>query len=218
MQMRSVAKGILTALAFMHDQSVVHCDMKPENVLLVPDSPNEVKIIDFGSSCLVGHQRYEYIQSRFYRAPEVILGQSYGPPMDIWSFGCVLAEMMIGHPIFPGDDEQEQMEMFMEVFGIPPRGVIEKSPRKKHFFGVDLRPIATTTLRTSRKRRRPGTTSLRMLTKLTDNLLLDLLGKCFEWDQNKRITAQDALAHPWFSVREVTTPRGTQKRPTLWWR
>jgi dual specificity tyrosine-phosphorylation-regulated kinase 2/3/4 len=203
-QMRPIARSILSALAFMHRESVVHCDMKPENVLLCPESSTDVRVIDFGSSCVVGQQRYEYIQSRFYRAPEVILGLSYGPPMDIWSFACIVAELMMGRPLFAGDDEAEQIQMLMEVLGAPPRHLIDRCARRKHFFLADGTPLPAGR---NRRRRQIRGMTLRQLTKINDNLLLDLLGKCLEWDQNKRITAPEAINHPWFAVREVPSAR-----------
>lgn len=80
----------------------MHCDLKPENILLKQPDRSAVKVIDFGSSCLEDETRYTYIQSRFYRAPEVILGLPYGTPIDMWSLGCILAELYTGCPIFPG--------------------------------------------------------------------------------------------------------------------
>jgi dual specificity tyrosine-phosphorylation-regulated kinase 2/3/4 len=78
-----------------------------------------LKIIDFGSSCFENERVYTYIQSRFYRAPEVILGLPYSLPIDMWSFGCIMAELFIGYPLFPGENEQEQIQMFMEILGVP---------------------------------------------------------------------------------------------------
>ena len=200
--MKPIAKQILAALDFCHSNKVVHCDMKPENILLAPGGFKNIKVIDFGSSCFVGQQRYEYIQSRFYRAPEVILGIRYGPPMDIWSFGCIVIEMMIGKPIFPGNDEHEQLEMLMEVFGAPPKDMIQNCSRRNEFFTSEgkLKPP-----KERRRRRGIGTTNLQQVTRITDNLLLDLLSRCFEWDQKKRITAHEALNHPWFTAKEVST-------------
>lgn len=61
-----------------------------------------IKLIDFGSSCVVGGKCYSYVQSRYYRAPEVLLGLDYGHPIDMWSLGCILAELHLGHPLFNG--------------------------------------------------------------------------------------------------------------------
>ena len=203
-QMKPIAKQMLEGLAFCHANRVVHCDMKPENVLLEPGGFQRCKIIDFGSSCFVGRQRYEYIQSRYYRAPEVILGIRYGPPMDIWSFACIVVEMIIGQPIFPGDDEAEQLDMLMEVFGHPPENVM-KQVKRKEFFAADGGVVA----RKGKRRRRVGSITLEALTRINDPLLMDLLKKCFEWDQEKRITAAEALNHQWFTVKEIAPSRST---------
>jgi len=79
---------------------------------------------------------YTYIQSRFYRSPEVILGMNYHMAIDMWSLGCILAELFTGFPIFPGEDEQEQLSCIMEVLGIPDKEFIHRSSRKKLFFGL----------------------------------------------------------------------------------
>lgn len=81
---------------------------------------------------------YTYIQSRFYRSPEVILGLSYSMAIDMWSLGCILAELYTGYPIFPGENEQEQLACIMELLGVPDKALIEKSSRKKIFFGMSL--------------------------------------------------------------------------------
>ena len=101
-----------------------------------------VKVIDFGSSCYIGGQKCEYIQSRYYRAPEVILRIKYGPPMDIWNFACIIVKLLIGSPLFPGTDEKEQHDMYMEILGIPPKHIILCSSRRIELFGHSMTPIA----------------------------------------------------------------------------
>jgi dual specificity tyrosine-phosphorylation-regulated kinase 2/3/4 len=202
-QLKPMVKQMLEALAFCHSNRVVHCDMKPENVLLEMGGFQNVKVIDFGSSCFVGQQRYEYIQSRFYRAPEVLVGIKYGPPMDVWSLACIIIELIIGKPAFPGDNEHEQLEMWMEVLGYPPREILAKASRRLDFFTPDGKPLNVKGV----KHRIVGSSSLEVLTHTADKLLLDLLKKCLTWDQDKRITAADALNHPWFSVKEVMSAR-----------
>ena len=78
---------------------------------------------------------YTYIQSRFYRSPEVILGMNYHMAIDMWSLGCILAELYTGFPIFPGENEQEQLSCIMEVLGVPDKDFINRSSRKRLFFG-----------------------------------------------------------------------------------
>ena len=74
---RFFTQQMLEAIAFYKEQAIIHCDLKPENVLFVLDAPAHIKLIDFGSACFEGHEIYQYIQSRFYRAPEILLGISY---------------------------------------------------------------------------------------------------------------------------------------------
>jgi dual specificity tyrosine-phosphorylation-regulated kinase 2/3/4 len=86
---------------------LIHCDLKPENILLKQENKSGIKIIDYGSSCFMGQRIYTYIQSRFYRAPEIILGVPYTTAIDMWSFGAIIAELYTGFPLFPGESEFE---------------------------------------------------------------------------------------------------------------
>jgi len=104
----------------MKRNHVVHCDLKPENILLRYKNKSAIKIIDFGTGCVEHNIVYTYIQSRYYRAPEVILGISYTSAIDMWSFGCILLELYCGYPVFAGEDEAEQLAIIMEYFGVPP--------------------------------------------------------------------------------------------------
>ena len=104
---RRFAIQLLYSLKFLKEHDVIHCDLKPENILLKDPSKSGIKIIDFGSSCFREERVYTYIQSRFYRAPEIILGINYTPCIDMWSFGCIMAEFAMGYPIFPGEDETD---------------------------------------------------------------------------------------------------------------
>lgn len=78
---------------------------------------------------------YSYIQSRFYRAPEVILGMEYGLPIDMWSTGCILAELYTGRPLFPGENELDQLACIMQLLGVPNKKYLDRCTRKKQFFG-----------------------------------------------------------------------------------
>ncbi|XP_046686045.1 dual specificity tyrosine-phosphorylation-regulated kinase 2-like [Homalodisca vitripennis] len=131
---RRFAQSLVQCLRLLHKENIIHCDLKPENVLLKQRGSSSIKVIDFGSSCY-SHQRvYTYIQSRFYRSPEVILGLPYGTPIDMWSLGCILAELYTGYPLFPGENEVEQLACVMEVLGVPPEDVIMNASRRRLFF------------------------------------------------------------------------------------
>lgn len=198
-QIKLVAKKILRGLEFCHSHGVVHCDLKPENVAFIPGSTINCRILDFGSGCFDGTAHFEYIQSRFYRAPEVVLGIPYGPPMDIWSFACIIVEMLTGRPMFPAENEAELIEMQMEVFGIPPEDIIKEGSRSYHFFDENLKPIHKNS---KKKKRVPKSIPFRSMMRLADPELVDLLEKCFMWNPDQRITAENALNHHYFEVKK----------------
>ncbi|KAK7880706.1 hypothetical protein WMY93_032656 [Mugilogobius chulae] len=159
---RKFAHSILQCLEALSRHRIIHCDLKPENILLKQQGRSGIKVIDFGSSCFEHQRVYTYIQSRFYRAPEVILGSRYGLPIDMWSFGCILAELLTGYPLFPGEDEGDQLACVMELLGMPPQKVLEQAKRAKNFInskghprycGANTLPTGATVLTGSRSRR-----------------------------------------------------------------
>ncbi len=89
-----------------------------------------IKLIDFGSSCYLNKRTYTYIQSRFYRSPEVLLGLPYSQKIDMWSLGCVVVEMHTGEPLFGGTNQLDQMGRIVDVMGMPPLDMIVNSPEK----------------------------------------------------------------------------------------
>lgn len=125
------SRQILSALAYLRSHGVVHCDLKPENVLLCSKDRSAVKLIDFGSSCWSGEKGLTYVQSRFYRAPEVLLGLPYGCPIDMWSLGCMMVELHSGRPLFPGCNEKDQLIKIVEALGEIPLWMVEQCPPKK---------------------------------------------------------------------------------------
>ncbi|KAI9490138.1 kinase-like domain-containing protein [Zychaea mexicana] len=186
---------ILQSLCLLYEHKVIHCDLKPENILLKHPSKSTIKVIDFGSSCLDSERVYTYIQSRFYRAPEVILGMTYGLPIDMWSLGCILAELYTGYPIFPGESEQEQLACIMEVIGVPDRYLIERSSRRRLFF--DSSGNARIIPNSRGKKRRPGTKSVMQALRCHDRLFVDFIERCLRWDPDRRMRPHEALRHDW---------------------
>lgn len=91
-------------------------------------------MIDFGSSCFQDETIYTYIQSRYYRAPEITLGVPYSHYIDTWSTGCILAELYTGVPVFPGENEFEQMKYMIDTLGMPPRIMMQRGSRRSVFF------------------------------------------------------------------------------------
>ncbi|CAK9294880.1 unnamed protein product [Gordionus sp. m RMFG-2023] len=213
---RKFAYSILQCLDLLFIHRIIHCDMKPENILLKQPGRTGIKIIDFGSSCFENEIVYTYIQSRFYRAPEIILGCPYTVAIDMWSFGCILAELFTGYPIFPGESETDQLALIIEVLGAPPERVLEKSKRTKHFFtskgfprycNTSQAADGSTILLGGRSKRGklrgpPGSKDFNTALKgCKDLLFADFLRKCLTWDPRTRITPPQALKHQWLRRR-----------------
>jgi dual specificity tyrosine-phosphorylation-regulated kinase 2/3/4 len=201
---RRFTKQILSSLNLLKQRKVIHCDLKPENILLRHPLHSEIKVIDFGSSCFENEKVYTYIQSRFYRSPEVILGMTYGLPIDMWSVGCILAELYTGVPIFPGENEQEQLACIMEVFGPPEKHLIEKSTRKKLFFDSMGKPRLTVS--SKGRRRRPSSKTLQQVLKCDDEAFLDFLARCLRWDPDRRMKPEDAMRHEFITGQKMPVP------------
>ncbi|XP_037278444.1 minibrain isoform X1 [Rhipicephalus microplus] len=216
---RKFAQQMCTALVFLSspELSIIHCDLKPENILLCNPKRSAIKIVDFGSSCQLGQRIYQYIQSRFYRSPEVLLGIPYDMAIDMWSLGCILVEMHTGEPLFSGANEVDQMNKIVEVLGIPPKSLLDKAHKARKYF--EKLPDGSYVLRKTKdgkKYRPPGTRRLhevlgvetggpggRRLAEpghsVADYLKFrDLVLRMLDYDPKGRITPHHALQHSFF--------------------
>ncbi|GAV29951.1 hypothetical protein PMKS-003457 [Pichia membranifaciens] len=130
---RKFTKEILQGIAYLHSKNIIHCDLKPENIMISGDGI--IKIIDFGSSCHTDHLTYSYLQSRFYRAPEVLLGGRYDTKMDIWSIALISLELFAGVPIFQPQSEWELFSLCVKFLNIPSRKYILKLREEIEILG-----------------------------------------------------------------------------------
>ena len=121
-------------MQLLRDMHIVHCDIKPENILLQNLHSPAIKLIDFGSACATKHQMHTYIQSRFYRSPEVLLGCSYGGAIDMWSLGAIVGELFLGLPLFPGESEYNQLFRIVQMRGPMPDSMISAGSLAHKFF------------------------------------------------------------------------------------
>ncbi|KAL1491645.1 hypothetical protein ABEB36_012209 [Hypothenemus hampei] len=209
---RRFAGSLLKCLRLLQKENIIHCDLKPENVLLKQRGSSSIKVIDFGSSCYTNQRVYTYIQSRFYRSPEVILGLTYGTAIDMWSLGCILAELYTGYPLFPGENEVEQLACLMEVLGAPPDEVIAIATRRRLFFDSRGNPRCITN--SKGRKRKPGSRSLSMVLRCTDPLFIDFVSKCLEWNPKRRMTPSEALCHSWIQSGTVSSSMHTRQQTT----
>lgn len=213
---RRVAGQLLDALAFLAEKSVIHRDVKLENVLLRSPDASEIVLVDFGSACFANEPRKHamYVQSRHYRAPEVLLGAAYDAQIDVWSLGCVLAELHAGTPAFPGRDEADQLARIAEVIGPPPERVLRRGDEKKRRAWAEALERTRATEKTteaeaivagativpgsSSRVGVPGSRSMRdALDGCDDGDFVDFVSKCLTWGADERLTPGRALLHPW---------------------
>ncbi|XP_012904318.1 dual specificity tyrosine-phosphorylation-regulated kinase 4 isoform X1 [Mustela putorius furo] len=202
---RRFTLSVLKCLQMLYVEKIIHCDLKPENIVLYQKGQVSVKVIDFGSSCYEHQKVYTYIQSRFYRSPEVILGHPYNMAIDMWSLGCIMAELYTGYPLFPGENEVEQLACIMEVLGLPPTHFIQTASRRQTFFDSKGFPKNMTNNRG--KKRYPDSKDLTVVLKTYDTSFLDFLRRCLVWEPSLRMTPDQALKHAWIHEPRNLKPR-----------
>ena len=220
-RLQRITKQILSALAFIHDLKLIHCDLKPENILIKSYSRCEIKIIDFGSSCFIHDHLSSYVQSRSYRAPEVILGCRYDYKIDIWSLGCILAELFTGYVLFQNDSVQGLLSRVIGIIGPVPEYMMKEGRLVSNFFtregliyqeaGADDEGGQTGEEKKKKDKSLVSDedlkinilvakkTTLKKRLKCEDKHFIDFVRRLLEVDPLKRPTAKEALQHPWLT-------------------
>ncbi|XP_067129771.1 dual specificity tyrosine-phosphorylation-regulated kinase 4-like isoform X1 [Centruroides vittatus] len=210
---RRFAYYLVQCLRLLYREKIIHCDLKPENILLKHRGSSSIKVIDFGSSCFVNQRVYTYIQSRFYRSPEVILGLPYGTPIDMWSLGCILAELYTGFPLFPGENEADQLACVMEIFGPPPGEILETASRRRLFF--DSKGVPRSITNSKGKKRKPSSKTLAASIGCGDEDFVHFLTRCLEWNPDLRMIPDEALKHNWLAGKKQDGGRISRRSQSL---
>ncbi|KAF9903658.1 negative regulator of the PHO system [Linnemannia zychae] len=177
---------LLKGVAFCHDNRVLHRDLKPQNLLI--NRKGELKLGDFGLARAFGIPVNTFsneVVTLWYRAPDVLLGsKTYSTSIDIWSAGCIMAEMYLGRPIFAGSNNQDELIKIFKVMGTPTEetwpGVSKLSEYRKDFPYYPPKPLST-------------------VVPMIDTFGMDLLLQMLIYQPQKRITAKDALNHVYFN-------------------
>jgi dual specificity tyrosine-phosphorylation-regulated kinase 2/3/4 len=198
------AVQLLVCLQYLSKQKVIHCDLKPENILLKNTEKSLINVIDFGASCYEDSISNTYIQSRYYRAPEVILGLKYTNAIDVWSLGCILAELCTGYPLFPGESEHHQLICIMQVLGEPPKDFLSHATKRLNFFYEDFEPRLIPNKKGDIQT--PGTLMIEKILSDGSEDFIDFVKKCLSWKPEDRLKPLEGLEHPWIS-------KGLNKRP-----
>ncbi|KHJ95875.1 hypothetical protein OESDEN_04174 [Oesophagostomum dentatum] len=182
---------LLRVLKYIHSANIIHRDLKPGNLALTSDS--DLTVLDFGMARSLERTETsltQYVMTRWYRSPEVIYWNidGYNEQVDVWSVGCITAELMLGKPLFPGEDTNAQYEMITTLCGSPDEDLMRKieatSPATRRV--VESYPHHE---RQNFTQRFPG----------CPPLFVDFLDKILVLDPEKRLTVEGALLHPYFA-------------------
>ncbi|XP_026065210.1 mitogen-activated protein kinase 11-like isoform X3 [Carassius auratus] len=176
---------LLRGLKYIHSAGLIHRDLKPSNVAVNEDC--ELRILDFGLARQTDDEMTGYVATRWYRAPEIMLNwMHYNQTVDIWSVGCIMGELLKGKVLFPGNDYIDQLKRIMEVVGTPTPDVLKKissEHAQKYIQSLPHMPQQ----------------DLAKIFRGANPLAVDLLKKMLVLDCDGRISASEALCHPYFS-------------------
>lgn len=179
------AYQMFRALAYIHSLGICHRDIKPQNLLVDP-ATHILKLCDFGSAkkLVKGEPNVSYICSRYYRAPELIFGcQDYNCIIDVWSVGCVIAELLLGQPLFPGESGVDQLVEIIKVLGTPTKEqIMAMNPNYTEFKFPQIKAHPWKKVFRSR----------------TPADAIDFISKVLVYDPNERLSPMECLLHSFF--------------------
>ncbi|XP_063281799.1 homeodomain-interacting protein kinase 2-like [Pelobates fuscus] len=231
---RPIVQQVGTALAKLKSLGIIHTDLKPENIMLVDTSrhPFKVKGIDFGCAFHVSEAECSsYLQTRPYRAPEIILGLPFWEAIDMWSLGCITAELFTGWMLYPGGSEYDLIRFITHTQGLPPQGMLSRGTKMDYYFNRDMDSSHLSwRLKTVREYRRetgmyPAENRKYIFNCLDDMMqihlpsenessdilvemadiwqCLDLIKQMLTMDPNKRITPMGTLGHAFITMAHL---------------
>ncbi|XP_076902662.1 uncharacterized protein LOC143557489 [Bidens hawaiensis] len=198
-RLQSITIQCLEALEFLHGLGLIHCDLKPENILVKSYSRCEIKVIDLGSSCFETDHLCSYVQSRSYRAPEVILGLPYDKKIDVWSLGCILAELCTGNVLFQNDSPATLLARVIGIISPIGQDMLAKGRYTYKYFSKNHMLYERNQDTNRLEYLIPKKTSLRHRLPMGDEGFVDFVSHLLEINPKKRPSATEALKHPWLS-------------------
>ena len=200
-RIQSIARQVLRSLAFLHSLGLVHADLKPENILMKSYSNCEVKVIDLGSSCFLTDRLSSYVQSRSYRAPEVILGWPYGYKIDVWSLGCIIAELATGKVLFHNAAPSVILARIEGILGPVPQHMLSRGRYASRYYTADGKLYERNKESGVVEFLKPKRTSLGKRVPQADAGMLDFISALLQVDPARRPSAIEAMQHPWLQQK-----------------
>ena len=184
------------AVKYLHDQNIIHRDVKPENLLI--DNKMNLKLCDFGFARKILNNKNEnltdYVATRWYRSPELLItGGIYGPEVDYWAIGCIMGELADGKPIFPGENEIDQIHCIQKVLGNLPDDQIETFYSNPIYAGKNLLNVE-----------KPETLERRYM-GILPKIAISFMKGLLELDPKKRLCGEKVFQHPYFAGLVETT-------------
>ncbi|XP_027330926.1 dual specificity tyrosine-phosphorylation-regulated kinase 4 isoform X1 [Abrus precatorius] len=198
-RLQFITRQCLEALQYLHSLGIVHCDLKPENILIKSYKRCEIKVIDLGSSCFQTDNLCLYVQSRSYRAPEVMLGLQYDERIDIWSLGCILAELCSGEVLFPNDAVVMILARMIGMLGPIDLEMLVKGQETHKYFTKEYDIYYVNEETDQLEYIIPEESSLEQHLQVTDIMFIDFVRYLLRINPKGRPTARQALKHPWLS-------------------
>ncbi|XP_035496556.1 dual specificity tyrosine-phosphorylation-regulated kinase 2-like isoform X4 [Scophthalmus maximus] len=190
-EIRKYTIDVLKCLQLLKKNDIVHGDLKTDNVLLHKKGKGKhVAVCDYGGSYHMKHSDKPLVHTVNYMAPELLLGKRCGPAIDMWSLGCISAELHIGDRLFIGSNDVCLFGCIMQVLGVPPANLLAKSPYRHMFFDSEGLPLL-------REKIRCNSTTLAQKLDSKNADFIDFIERCLEYNPKKRMTPEQAMHHPW---------------------
>lgn len=208
-ELQGVVRDVVKCLLLLKSQNLVHCDLKPENLLFTDESRTKVKVIDFGSASFLDNQSYDLLQTKPYRAPEVCFGCNFDFSADMWSLGCIVYELLTGKVLFPYRTVQENLAKALAINKVYDFKIFQEGRRRKNYVNsYGLLAITDQVERGVDSNTTEVVVPLRGFEPFADTqwtkenqFVIDFIKQCLNLDPARRLRVEEAATHPFMKQK-----------------